>query len=46
MVGSVVEYNHDETVQHACGVIKWIGKLPEQQVISAGVEMVKHEYYL
>ena len=40
MVGSVIEY--DEPVQY--GVIKWIGKLPDQQAIFAGVEMVKHGY--
>ena len=36
-VGSVIQYG--EPAQ--CGVIKWIGKLPGQEEIYAGVEMVR-----
>lgn len=37
-VGSIIQYG--EPAQ--CGVIKWIGYLPGQTEISAGVEMVRH----
>ena len=37
-IGSDIKYG--DPVQH--GVIKWIGKLPDQTEISAGVEMVSH----
>ena len=35
-VGSVIQYVAQ------CGVIKWIGKLSDQEEIFAGVEMVSH----
>ena len=35
-VGSVIEYGQQ------CGVIKWIGKLPDHTEVIAGLEMVKH----
>lgn len=35
-VGSVIEYDQN------CGVIKWIGKLPDHTEVMAGLEMVKH----
>ena len=44
IVGSVIEY--DEPVQHACGEIRWIGKLPSETQTYAGVEMVKPGCYL
>lgn len=37
-VGSVIQYGEPEQ----CGVIKWIGRLPDQEEIYAGVEMVRH----
>ena len=37
-IGSVIEYG----MPVRYGVIKWIGKLPDQAQISAGVEMVSH----
>ena len=37
-VGSVIQYGGPEQ----CGVIKWLGKLPDQEEIYAGVEMVRH----
>ena len=40
-IGSVIKYG--DPVQH--GVIKWIGKLPDQTEISAGVEMVSHRMF-
>ena len=42
MVGSVIEYECDEPAQCTCGEIKWIGELPDQEEVYAGVEMVKH----
>ena len=35
-VGSVIQYGPQY------GVIKWIGKLPDQTEINAGLEMVRH----
>ena len=40
-IGSDIKYG--DPVQH--GVIKWIGKLPDQTEISAGVEMVSHRMF-
>ena len=37
-VGSVIQYG--EPVQ--CGVIKWIGNLPNETEVNAGLEMVRH----
>ena len=37
-VGSVVQYG--EPVQ--CGVIKWMGNLPDETEVNAGLEMVRH----
>ena len=41
-VGSVIQYG--EPAQY--GVIKWIGKLPDQEEIFAGVEMVRHRIFV
>ena len=41
-VGSVIQYG--EPAQY--GVIKWIGKLPDQEEIFTGVEMVRHRSFV
>ena len=41
-VGSVIQYG--EPVQ--CGVIKWIGNLPDETDLFAGVEMVRHSNFI
>ena len=41
VVGSVIQYG--EPVQ--CGVIKWIGNLPNKTDVFAGVEMVRKKFY-
>ena len=41
-IGSVIKYG--TPIQY--GVIKWIGKLPDQVEIFAGVEMVSHRMFI
>ena len=39
-VGSVVQYGEPDQ----CGVIKWMGNLPKETEVYAGLEMVRYSY--
>ena len=40
VVGSVIQYGEPEQ----CGIIKWMGNLPNETEVYAGLEMVRHSY--
>ena len=39
-IGSVIQYGEPDQ----CGIIKWMGNLPNETEVYAGLEMVRHSY--